>query len=151
MASQNATSGIEAAGDAFEMAQKWLRQKGLRPDMVAETSADGKLDQLRTPGMGLGAAYLPHYKGKAAVANVEKHLVRRISAVSHAGPNSTLKHHSPEPDVPSDEDDLGRGSTFALKPKTSQIRHEEYAIQPSVAVRKKKKKKPKKLKADQQS
>jgi hypothetical protein len=51
-----------------------------------------------------------------------------------------LKSHA---GASSDEDDAGRGSTFSAKPKVQSSR-QEYAIQPSVGVRKPKKRKKKK-------
>lgn len=147
MISKEQPSTVEAAGDAFAMAQKWLRQKGLRPDISAQTASDMALNKPRTPGMGLGATYLPHHKGLATAAQLEKHLMRRVSADDEHGghiPDSNQQLKTLDSiGASSDEDDAGRGSTFSAKPKVQSSR-QEYAIQPSVGVRKPKKRKKKK-------
>lgn len=59
------------------------------------------------------------------------------------GANSALALSRVHAEHSSDEEEAGRGSAFGSKAKALQVRHEEYAIQPTLGVHKKKKKKKK--------
>lgn len=102
-------------------AQKWLAKKSVKPNLEEELPELGKP---RPVGLGLGASFLPHHKGKLMAAGINTQLRKRLARSQEVNAERHGRHdNAAQPGRPDDDgnessdEDAGRAAAFSPKLK----------------------------------